>query len=45
MNFGDDYWNFLDSLSESHSSLGGQFIDEKRQKSKRLSKKKLVRVR
>jgi hypothetical protein len=45
MNFGDDYRNFLDSLSESHSSLGGHTIDERRKKSKRLSKKKLVSVR
>lgn len=41
MNFGDDYRNFLDSLSESHSSIGGHFMDERKKKSKRLSKKKL----
>lgn len=41
INFGDDYRNFLDSLSESHSSIGGHFMDERRKKSKRLSKKKL----
>ena len=44
MNFGEDYRNFLDSLSESHSSLGGGFIEERRKKVKRLSKKKLVSV-
>ena len=42
LNFGDDYRNFLDSLSESHSSLGGHLLDDRRKRSKRLSKKKLV---
>merc|ERR1719305_1283589 len=41
LNFGDDYRNFLDSLSESHSSLGGHLLDDRRKRSKRLSKKKL----
>jgi len=41
LNFGDDYRNFIDSLSESHSSIGGHIMDERRKKSKRLSKKKL----
>jgi len=41
MNFGDDYRNFLDSLSESHSSIGGHFMDERRKKSKKLSKRKM----
>jgi len=41
LNFGDDYRNFLDSLSESHSSIGGNLMDDKRKRSKRLSKKKL----
>ena len=44
LNFGDDYRNFLDSLSESHSSLGGHLLDDRRKRSKRLSKKKLVSV-
>ena len=42
LNFGDDYRNFLDSLSESHSSLAGHLLDDRRKRSKRLSKKKLV---
>ena len=45
LNFGDDYRNFIDSLSESHSSIGGHIMDERRKKSKRLSKKKLVRMK
>ena len=44
LNFGDDYRNFLDSLSESHSSLAGHLLDDRRKRSKRLSKKKLVSV-
>ena len=44
MNFGDDYRNFLDSLSDSHPSLGGHYLDEKRKKAKRLGKQKVVCV-
>ena len=41
LNFGDDYRNFIDSLSESHSSISASFVDSKK-RSKRLSKKKMV---
>ena len=41
LNFGDDYRNFIDSLSESHSSISAAFVDSKK-RSKRLSKKKMV---
>ena len=41
INFGDDYRNFIDSLSESHSSISIACMDSKK-RSKRLIKKKLV---
>lgn len=40
LNFGDDYRNFIDSLSESHSSISASFVGSKK-RSKRLSKKKM----
>ena len=43
MSFGDDYRNFLGSLSESQGSIGGWTGNNtSKKKSKRLSKKKLV---
>lgn len=41
LNFGDDYRNFIDSLSESQSGVSTAFVDSKK-RSKRLSKKKMV---
>lgn len=41
INFGDDYRNFIDSLSESHSSISIACMDGKK-RSKRLIKKKLT---
>jgi len=40
LNFGDDYRNFIDSLSESQSGVSTAFVDSKK-RSKRLSKKKM----
>ena len=41
LNFGDDYRNFIDSLSESHSSMASMSIDRRQKRSKRMRKKTL----
>ena len=39
LNFGDDYRNFIDSLSESYSSISSMSLDRRQKKSKRLRKR------
>ena len=39
LNFGDDYRNFIDSLSESYSSISSLSLDRRQKKSKRLRKR------
>ena len=41
LNFGDDYRNFIDSLSESYSSISSISVDRRR-RSKRMRKKTVV---
>ena len=41
LNFGDDYRNFIDSLSESYSSISSLSVD-RRKRSKRMRKKTVV---
>ena len=41
LSFGDDYRNFIDSLSESYSSISSLSID-RRKRSKRMRKKTVV---
>ena len=41
INFGDDYRNYIDSLSESYSSISSLSV-EKRKRSKRMRKKTVV---
>ena len=41
INFGDDYRNFIDSLSESYSSMSSMPVD-KRKRSKRMRKRTVV---
>ena len=39
LNFGDDYRNFIDSLSESYSSISSLSLDRRQKKPKRLRKR------
>ena len=39
LNFGDDYRNFIDSLSESYSSISSLSLDRRQKRSKRLRKR------
>ena len=42
LNFGDDYRNFIDSLSESYSSISSLSVDKQRKRSKRMRKKSVL---
>ena len=42
LNFGDDYRNFIDSLSESYSSISSLSLDRRQKKSKRLRKRTVM---
>ena len=41
LNFGDDYRNFIDSLSESQHSMASMSLDRRQKRSKRMRKKTL----
>ena len=41
LNFGDDYRNFIDSLSESYSSVASTSLERRQKRSKRMRKKTL----